>query len=80
MKTFFCWPLLSGVRIVTFYDIGMSVITTFFLLFILLFKSNDGGKRLVIYLFKFLLVITPRGIMGIINMKKEYPRKLAKYY
>lgn len=78
-KTFFCWPLLSGVKTVAFFDIAMIVISSLFLLLVLIF-NDDGAAIFLIALFEFLLVTVPRGIFGIMITKKKYPQNLAKYY
>lgn len=78
-KTFFCWPLLSGVKTVAFYDIAMVVISALFLLLVLAF-NDDGAVILLLAVLEFLLVTIPRGIMGIVMTKKKYPQNISKYY
>ncbi|CAI2376811.1 unnamed protein product [Moneuplotes crassus] len=78
-KTFFCWPLLSGVKTVAFFDIAMVVISSLFLLLVLAL-NDDGAVILILAVFEFLLVTIPRGAMGILITKKKYPQNIAKYY
>ena len=74
MRKWLFWDLLTGVKIVWFYDIAMSIITVLFMLLGLLIGT--GGTSMIFQFLDFIIVITPRTMMAFYIVRRMYPKRL----
>lgn len=74
MKKWLFWDLLTGVKIVCFYDISMSIITVFFMLLSLILGTN--GASLILQFLDFIFVITPRTMIAFYIVRRLYPKRI----